>query len=670
MRRRRLFPVLMILILVTSFLPFYPGEAAPAPAWVPLSKPLNLEGQGTIELKTIYAVPNQQGTMVSFAFELKNRSSSLIDFYQYWIRLHSKTGARYPISMVDPGRTRVYPGQTETFLFYSQLPPGAKVDDLIVKLIKWDFSVPDFERQIGTFPIHTPTIPLLGKAVTKTIPLTNNALVAKMELGGEVDQEGVKDVTLILSLTNKGFQPLPLPNYQYMLVTENGYGYPFTASGEDTTGGQQGSSGEVLLPLMEKKITLTGTVPANVDLTKVGLYLLNNYGDDKGSALVPITVFRTFATVGSPVDEGKSIPFGTSYSLPLGPKGKGTITLDQVQRLPWSDKDLLSARFTVKNTGDTPFSLPVFEGSAFLSGGTYSGDVFTSTTETLLNPGDTVSYILSAPFPYHLIFHDGSVQLKEKVGEGGKRVLLSSLPKFSFVEGNLKLDLIPTDKEALFGLLGNQRSVKVADARTYVTLNGVIMASRVEVKNLERRGLPFTKMVAFFQDENGGLYPAKIDEVENLMPGGSGVVTISAEMPEGSKTETTRLILGESVEDKGVSNAVAFALPKEVTSPTGNLSNISIYPYTFQFIQTSSDIGYTGTIRIKKVSGVTANFGDRRIVFEFSSDGGNSNVDKTEIFTFDGTLPSEKVVMGSYQYVSVYDEFQGGRRLVGIKSLR
>ncbi|MBE3555283.1 MAG: hypothetical protein IMW85_09945, partial [Thermicanus sp.] len=529
---------------------------------------------------------------------------------------------------------------------------------------------PNFERQIGIFPIHAPSIPLLGRSITKAIPLTHNTLIAKVEEGGQVDLDGNKEVTYILSLTNKGYQPIPLPNYQYMLVTENGYAYPFTASGEVPAGGQQGGSGEMLLPLMEKRIALTGTLPASVDLTKVGLYLLNSYGDDKGSVLVPITVFRAFATVGSPVDEGTGIPFATPFSLPLGPNGKGTITLDQVQRLPWSDKDLLSARFTVKNTGDKPFTLPAFEGSASLSGGTYTGEVVASTKETLLNPGDTAAYTLSAPFPYHVIFHDGTVQLKEKVGEGGKRILLSNLPKFSFVEGNLKLDLIPTDKEALFGQPGNQRSVRVADARTYVTLNGVMMASRVEVKNMERRGLPYTKMAAFFQSEDGGLYPAKIDEVANLMPGGSGVITVSAEMPEGTKTETTRLILGESIEDKGVSNAFAFALPKEVTSPTGNLSNISIYPYTFQFIQTSSEIGYSGTIRIKKESGVTANFGDRRITFEFSRDEGNSNVDQTETFTFDGTLPSEKVVMGSYQFVSVYDEFQGGRRLIGIKSLR
>lgn len=665
MRRRRLFPVLMILILITSFLPHYPGEAAPAPAWVPLSKPLNLEGQGTIELKTIYAVPNQQGTMVSFAFELKNRSSSLIDFYQYWIRLHSKTGARYPVSMVDPGRTRVYPGQTETFLFYSQLPPGAKVEDLIVKLIKWDFSLPDFERPIGTFPIHTPTIPLLGKTVTKTIPLTNNALVAKMELGGEVDQEGVKDVTFILSLTNKGFQPLPLPNYQYMLVTENGYGYPFTASGEDTTGGQ-GGSGEMLLPLMEKKITLTGTVPANVDLTKVGLYLLNNYGDEKGSALVPITVFRTFATVGSPVDEGKSIPFGTSYSLPLGPKGKGTITLDQVQRLPWNEKDLLSARFTITNTGNTPFAIPSFDGFAYLAGGTYAGDVTPSSTEKMLNPGEKVTYTLSAQFPYHVIFHDGNVQLKEKVSDGG-RVLLSSLPKFGFNEGNLVLNLIPVGKASQYGALGNQRSVRIADAVTYDSLNSLVMAAHVEVKNLERRSYTFPKMTAFFQTEDGSLYPAKVDEVATLMPNGVSVITASAEMPEDVKTEKVRLLLGESIEDKGVRDVSAYALPKENLSASENLSEMNFYPYTVKFLQYSNDMA---AIHVEKVPGATVNFGDRRIVFEFTNDYGNTSVVRTETIAFDATMQRSKDLdIGGFRYVNVYDELRGARRLIGLKAL-
>lgn len=674
MQRRRFFPaILMSLILVISLLPTNLGTAAPAPAWIPLSKPLSLEGRGTIELKAVYAVPNAEGRMVSFTIDVKNQSSGMIDFYYYWIRLQSKSGARFPINMVDPGRTRVYPGQTETFLFYSQLPAGVKVEDLLVKLIKWDFNAPDFERQIATFPIHTPTIPLLGKSVTKAIPLTHNALIAKVEHGGEVNKEGSKEVTLIISLINKGYQPLPFPNYQFIGVTDKGYAYPFTMKDAAPPGGgtPKADTGEMLLPLMEKKVSLTGLLPSGADINRISLFLLQTYGEDQGNAVVPLTVFRTFAgTSAPPVDDGVSIPFGTAYALPLGSNGKGTITFDQVQRLPWSDKDLLSARFTIQNTGNTPFTLPAFEGSAFLSGGTYAGEVIPSTKESLLNPGASVSYTLSAPFPYHAIFHDGSVQLKEKVGEGGKRLLLSNLPKFSFIEGNLEMSLIPTDKEALFGEPGNQRAVKIADARTYITLNGVIMTSRVEVKNLERRGISFTKMTAFFQDDTGGLYPAKIDEVTNIMPGGSGVITISAEMPEGTKTETTRLLIGESIEDKGVSNAVTFALPKEILSPTGNLNNIPVYPYTFQFLQTSSDIGYTGTIRIKKESGVTANFGNRRIIFEFSSDVNNSNVDKTETFTFDGILPSEKIVLGSYQFVNVYDEFEGGRRLIGIRSLR
>lgn len=73
---------------------------------------------------------------------------------------------------------------------------------------------------------------------------------------------------------------------------------------------------------------------------------------------------------------------------------------------------------------------------------------------------------------------------------------------------------------------------------------------------------------------------------------------------------------------------------------------------------------------IEKVSGTTVNFGDRRLVFEFTNDYGNTNVVRTETIAFDASMQRSKDLdIGGFRYVNVYDEFRGGRRLIGLKAL-
>ena len=115
-----------------------------------------------------------------------------------------------------------------------------------------------------------------------------------------------------------------------MLVTDQGFAYPLTATNASSDGAE-----DQVLPLMEKKMVLNGYVPNKTDLSKVSVYILYPQGDDKGGALVPITIFKSFSTSSGPVTTGEILGFGESKDLIASNGGKLKVTFSKVQRLPW-----------------------------------------------------------------------------------------------------------------------------------------------------------------------------------------------------------------------------------------------------------------------------------------------------------------------------------------------
>ena len=182
-----LFVMMIVCLLLASLsLPAIASENTTTPVWVPLSKPLSVEGKGTIELKTIYSVPSKDGQVVSFTLDFMNKSNEVIDFNRYWLRIQTKSGAKYPINLIDSGNSKVYPNQKQTFIFYHLYT--VKLSEIQLRFIKWDFTISSYERELALIPINSSSIPLLGKSIEKVVGQTNNQLLAKIEQGA-IQQE-------------------------------------------------------------------------------------------------------------------------------------------------------------------------------------------------------------------------------------------------------------------------------------------------------------------------------------------------------------------------------------------------------------------------------------------------------------------------------------------------
>ena len=170
-----------------------------------------------------------------------------------------------------------------------------------------------------------------------------------------------------------------------------------------------------------------------------------------------------------------------------------------------------------------------------------SATVTLNSTKTFLNPGESVTYYATGYFPYTTTFYEGTVQLKTKQAENpdqSKSSLISTIPKLHFIDTNLTVDEIAADKTYEIGEVGNRNSIKLVETTSYRSANGNILATRIEVKNLERRGTKVPTFVGSFKASDGSIYPASTGEIaENNFPNGSSIVTLWAEIPQELKQE-------------------------------------------------------------------------------------------------------------------------------------
>jgi len=684
--------MIVAVMLSTSLVASYPYSAHAVQSASPvvnthLSKPLSIEGKGTIELKTIFSVPNQEGQVVTFSFDIVNQSQEILDFSNYWIRLKSKTGSRYPIKIVDdPSKSRIFPGQKQTLVFYATLPKNVNLADLQPRFIKWDTTTVNFERELGIFPINGNIIPTLGRSVSKFIGLTNNQLEARVAQG-EIKREEEDDgshttINYTLKLLNKGQQSITLPEYQYILVTDTGVSYPLNVVSTENEQGEQNQ----ILPWIEKQIELQGVVPNTVDLSKVTLYILYPQGDDKGKTMIPVTLFKVFEKpIEEPDTPAQVVDLGTKVELKVyGEKKSEELTanlvLEKIQRFPWDHRDIISAKVKLANTSSKKMAIPQLEGAIQLDQSFEEGAelILSNPEKKELNPGETISYQLIGYIPYSSTFREGTITIKEKAESNDyKKRIKTKIPGYAFTETATRIDRLPQNMNYLIGDTGSQNSLRLADATTYPSANGNLIVARMNVNNMEQRGREVPELKGYFRTSAGAIYPATIGEHSpNNFPNGSSVISFWAELPKEVKQEEVTLIVGEEIKEKGIKDGAGFPLPEDTVKVADKIDTINFYPYTLTFsnfyAEDKGNIQFYVDFKKSKNLNINANLKERKLLFVFTDplgvdlkteevilEGANAWADGTKTISF-APVSDE---FGRYAFtLTVYDEFNGVRK--------
>ncbi|GIQ70893.1 hypothetical protein DUZ99_13310 [Xylanibacillus composti] len=602
---------------------------------------VNIDSVSFFELAEVNLLSDRNGNTISFKVTVHNNSSTDINLLDYWTQVKSKAGSRFTVNLIPEDRLEErVPAQTsKTLTYYADVSKNLSLQDLQFEFVKWDFNLPNFERSLGTI-----SVPTTYKAVTPANQ-KRNLLVDGTEVSTFIDRvimsktEKYHRPTITLQLENIGSQSFTLPAYEYRILTSNGLSYPLTL---------KGTSEMVLNPKVKDDIQLTGSIPVDVDPSGWKLQIALPLADS--NVKLPIATYDLPA-----INKQEGGAIGTEHSF-SNSTGDYHVILNSIHRLPSEDYDLLTADLTITNNGTETLELPKLAGQF-----TLDQNIDVTATAVLsdnvigIKPKSSVSVQLYATIPYTYEFTEVRTILQE-IEEDEQRV---DLLEFIHNEDLSSINTIGVNGKHTLDVIGKRAALSVRNVLTYEGTSANIFSTQFLAENLEKRFSNIANLNAYYETEDGWLYPASVEISENkVAPGGKALVNFYKQFPKNIDTSKLKLVVGEAIigEDGTPTdlyvNPVAFTLPDETLEVPTELKQLDMFPYEISMSKIRTQINYeAGTMTLSfdynltKDLLVEANTENHKLVLEVTDE--KHDLKFTEVYSLEnGDNPDTTLELG------------------------
>ena len=373
---RLLIAMLAVLLLIPSFAAA--AEGASSGSFVqsrvePISV-LTPPGSAAFELLDLNIMPSGSSRVVSFTISVENKGSAPLSLIEYWVRVRSKSGSTYNVYLHDRSKnvSQVPPHSKRNVTYFSIVDQNTELDDLDIVVLRWNFNVDGYEEHLGRFTIPAGYSSAAATQGVKRFHIGDILVQASVTGASLGRSESSHSVSVQLELTNAGSTSVPLPNYQFFILTGSGILYPLETS--DQVGSVE------LFPYVTKSIRLRGTIPLAIDTTGWQIVLAEK--DNPRGVYVPDAAFRmpAFTT------ETETVAPGESKNLDIQ---NSTVTT-RVEHFSRSRNDanyVSSITFSFENIGQNPVTIPRYEfGIRTGDGLTYPVSAPSSLGSLVVNP--------------------------------------------------------------------------------------------------------------------------------------------------------------------------------------------------------------------------------------------------------------------------------------------
>jgi hypothetical protein len=565
-----------MMAVVLAVAPIVPAASAATTATVSSAstaiskvvKPIYISKTSYVNMVDAGLSPTDNGQTVAFTISIYNGDSKTLNLNDYWFRLSTLSGASYSLKMQDSTITKVAAKTKTIITLYATVGEQVTLSDLILKVVKFDFSTAGYEKTVGKFSIPSKYTNVVAPGSYKVLYFTNTTLNTKVS-SATVGASGDDNLaTINFVYNNVGKKSVTLSNYKYYIVTSGGLIYE--AKPTDATD-------LVLAPLQREEIELTATVPATVKTNGWKLIVQRNTGGDSGVTL-PIGTYQINFS-------GGTTSIGTDTFNYANTSGAYQYQLTQLVREPYQTQDILAARIRITNKSSTSVTVPNVSGYFYLDNNVkLDFKTIAVDNQTGLNSGGYVDLDVYAKMPANYIFTTAKLivnntvdQKTTKVGELTGTSYLSSIPTYAVD----KAYQINRDGSQMTGTLNNVNVYKNTTSQEYNV--------QLTLTNNERRAINPSALVGVFVNDNGDYFPATTTAVDgNVNPSNKALVTFSTTLPLNYSTANLKLIVGEGLADGKYAtgktatdayiNAVIYSLPQDQSTNT-TMSNISLLPY-------------------------------------------------------------------------------------------
>lgn len=568
MLKRKILLVAISFMLIFSLLPqvYAQNETEGSIQQIANLGSVNVRSGVVFEVNNLMLIPADNGQSVGFTLTVKNNSNTELDFINYWVDLYSKAGAKFSVSLATPDVTKISAKSTKDIVFYSSIGSDIKSSDLVIKIVEWDFSYPDFKKVLGEIAVPSSYDYVTKAEHGRVISLGDTRLSIQIERAVFGKSEKYHRPDLKVVIKNEGKRSVTIPELEFAIITEDGLIYPLNV-------GQL--IGTVLTPLSEKDFKMSASIPIEVNQENWKLAVINPIKER--NLRIPLAIFE--------LDERETesnIELGKYYSF-SNSDGTYQIKLNSMNRLPLEDNDLLVAHLTIANDSDKALPLPKL-GVKYHLDDNIELDGTISTNDKIISIPSQQSIDIQAvtTIPYTYVFSEVDLVIQE-IDSGNE---LLDLVEFTY-DG--EFEQIPVvDGHLVIEEIGYRANVSVRNFYNFKGNNANIIAAEIEVENLEKRQSNIQKFSGYFEKNDGTIYPADFYSVdEKIFPNGKALVYAYSTVPKSFDSSELNLVLGKAVEQTsaeqsqliGYVNPNRFDLPIEKKPQTG-LKDIDVAPYT------------------------------------------------------------------------------------------
>ena len=673
MKRKSYVAIILAVMLILTYSPIYKVQAA-ADQTVTLASSLDAQ------LEDVQYF--QKTNTLSFSIIVNNKSSNMVDFIDYWARIVKKDGSTVNVKAVESDSTRIAPYTSKSYMFYANVGKIEKPSDLRIQMIKWDFSQTDLEKTVGQFniPSSYDLMPVQGE--DKEIIVEETTISSKVNRISMSSMGQAYQTNISLTFENTGNYSVTLPSYKFYVVTGDNIYYSLT--GDDTN--------KVIAAKTKLTINLNSQIPTKVDVKKLKL-IITSVLENKTE--LQVGGFQlSDATPGS-----NNVDSTYEYT---NEDGIYQIAMKSIQRLPWEDKDILSAEITLTNLSNTTLPIPDLNANYYLDGiqiDTEAVKVILLDKVFGIKANQSVNIIITTKIPYTYDFKNMRLQLLEKRGDQER-----SIVDYSQNTTQFSLPIIKENSTYAIEQLGRRAGVTIHDSKVYSSTNSQnqLMYVDVEFKNLERRSALLQNFVAYFRAADETYFPALLTEYKsNLQPGANLLLSVSGNIPKRYNISDMSLVFGQGITGTELSEndtsdsyikAVNFELKDTQAPVEDSLNNVELYPYTFDFRKIRAFVVNDHSFQVdfeydKSTDNLYDNIADNhKLVIEIVDD--QTRAEKkfdledttAELYLKPGEKNKASVIFEDSNYfyyrlfndftLNIYDEFNDHRKLIASKTLK
>lgn len=623
---------------------------------------------------------------VKVGVNLNNVSYKLLDNPNIkWI-LRTPGGTNYPLTPdKDSMSVSIQAQANKTLSLMASLPTAVKLQKSELLLVE------EQGEEKTALPVAALQLPEASQSNVETavnqpniLSINGQPVSTLLESARVRSEEGEFELTMQWVMKNQGKKEVKVPTYALEIRTEDGTSYPIETKALDDL---------KLKPGATKTIKLITTIQGNGDTSKIKLYAMTPISKDESKeegAGTAASGFEFSYPVGIyAIPESVTTGDGlTTETVIKNAKGTFGVSVGSLQRLPWTDSDIVAAKVTIRNASTKTVQLPELEAMFTIDSARIDGDtkLIRAQGGKLLGPGMVTEAYLLTKIPSELVMSRLEVTLLEKVSEEETNdwITLSTsglIQPLSYVGDGKQFTLGTADKETELGV-----------RRTYVYpgASSDIVYTEFEMTNKSLRQSGLAKLVGYYKTADGQYYKATAKQADRVPgPGQKSVVTFWAKVPKSVTSSTDmRLIIGEGVADNkfvigegeatAYVNALAFEVKPKTLSVLPSLNDIDLYPYKFSgsnikgYLTGGTNVQFEMIYSLTQDEAVDSGEYGHKLILSITDGSGKvfdkeltpgtdlkTGINQTLNWSIDDTV-FDKIRGGSYR-VALYDVFEGQR---------